>query len=60
MDKQRITVDEFAEVTFAAVLRALENRRLVPRGPIIYGIIWFPEPLSGAEAGRLGGAAKQR
>jgi hypothetical protein len=43
---QRITVDEFTEVTFNAVFRALQERK-VPLGPIIYGIIYMPEGLQG-------------
>ncbi len=41
-----ITFEDFTEVTFQAVLRALEARKL-PRGPIIIGIIWAPEGLRG-------------
>ena len=42
----RIGVEEFAEVTFNAVLRAVEAQKF-PRGPIIYGIIYMPEGLPG-------------
>ena len=48
----RITVDEFTQVTFNAVLKALQERK-VPHGPLIYGIIWLPEGVRsgvGAEA----------
>lgn len=38
----RITFDQFVEVTFSAMLRALEARKL-PHGPILIGIIWRPE-----------------
>jgi len=43
----QITVDEFAEVTVAAVLRGLEARRNpdLRLGPIVYGIIAWPEGL---------------
>jgi hypothetical protein len=40
----RIGVEEFTEVTFNAVLRAVEAQKF-PRGPIIYGIIYMPEGL---------------
>jgi len=46
----QITVDQFAETTFAAVLRALQTERQpgrLPLGPIIYGIIAFPEAFEG-------------
>ena len=44
-----ITVEEFAEVTFKSVLRALESRqgKRFPIGPIIYGIIAWPEGFPG-------------
>lgn len=42
----RITVDEFTQVTFNAVLKALQERRVTP-GPLIYGIIWLPEGVRG-------------
>jgi hypothetical protein len=42
----RIGVEEFTEVTFNAVLRAIEAQKF-PRGPIIYGIIYVPEGLPG-------------
>ena len=54
MASERISVDEFAEVTFNAILRALEARKIPPRGPIIYGIIWFPESLPGGEVMKPG------
>jgi hypothetical protein len=59
MAQERITVDEFAEVTFSAILRALETRKLRPGGPIIYGIIWFPEAFHGGEIVGPGGAKSQ-
>ena len=46
----QISVDQFAEATFAAVLRALQAERQpgrLPLGPIIYGIIAFPEAFEG-------------
>jgi hypothetical protein len=46
----QISVDQFAEATFAAVLRALQAERKpgrLPLGPIIYGIIAFPEAFEG-------------
>ena len=47
----RISVEDFAEATFSSVLRAIEARpqsgRKFPFGPIIYGIIWYPEGLEG-------------
>ncbi len=36
-----ISFEDFAEVSLAAVLRALETHQL-PRGPIIIGIIYDP------------------
>lgn len=42
----RISVDELTAATFSGVLRALEERRLPPTkwpGPILAGIIWWPE-----------------
>jgi hypothetical protein len=50
-----ISVDDFAEATFKAVMRAAEARKLEPGddrqklilGPIIYGIIWWPEGFPG-------------
>ena len=48
-EASRITVDEFTEATFKAVLRAMEARKPFDReqgifpGPILYGIIWWPE-----------------
>jgi len=44
----RVTFDQFVEVTFSAMLRALEARKL-PTGPILIGIIWRPE--AGARGG---------
>jgi hypothetical protein len=52
-----ISVDEFTEATFKAVLRAAEARKAgtgvdregILAGPIIYGIIWWPEGGPGGE-----------
>jgi hypothetical protein len=43
-----ISVDDFTEATFKAVLRAAEARKVdpelrFPQGPILYGIVWWPE-----------------
>ena len=47
-----ISLEEFTEVTLRSVVRAMEARsrvdRKFPFGPIIFGIIWYPE------AGTLG------
>jgi len=53
-----ISVDEFTEATFKAVMRASEARKAAARadkhdflpGPIIFGIIWWPEGGPGGEA----------
>jgi hypothetical protein len=45
-----ITVEDFAEATFRSVLRALEARER-PFGPIIYGIIAWPEGFAGETIG---------
>jgi hypothetical protein len=37
-----ISFDEFTEATFSAVLRATAARKL-PHGPIIVGIVYWPE-----------------
>lgn len=52
----RITVDQFAEVTMSALIRALE-RRPGPKvlGPIIYGFIYFPQGMPGEIVGPRGG-----
>lgn len=56
----RITVDEFAEASFNAVLRALDARaervrdERPPFGPIIYGIIAWPSDFPGSHV-PLGG-----
>jgi hypothetical protein len=42
-----ISVSEFTEATFAAVMRAIEARQF-PRGPIIYGIIYLPQEVGAA------------
>ncbi len=44
----RIQLDEFTQLAFESVLRASELRRLPANkfpGPIIFGIIWWPEGL---------------
>jgi hypothetical protein len=41
----QVTLEEFTEVTLAAVARAIDRRKgpkIIP-GPIIFGIIWWPE-----------------
>lgn len=43
---ERISVDQLTEAAFSGVLRALDERKLVPRdfpGPILVGIIAWPE-----------------
>jgi hypothetical protein len=42
----KITVEDFTEATFNAVLRAIEARKF-PHGPIIYGIVYMPQGLPG-------------
>ena len=59
MANAKISVDEFAEVTFNAILRALEARKIPPKGPIIFGIIWFPETLPGGEVVKSGAIGRQ-
>ncbi len=58
----RITVDEFAESTFAAITKAIDRRPTRPggiRGPIIFGIIYFPDGLPGDFGGNLPGSGGQ-
>ena len=46
MADQRIDLDQFTQLAFEAVLRAGAARKLPPGkfpGPIIFGIIWWPE-----------------
>jgi hypothetical protein len=47
----RISLEEFTEVTLNSVVRAMEARsrpdRKFPFGPIIFGIIWYPESPTG-------------
>jgi len=47
MASQRIAVEDFTQVAFEGVLRAIEARNRedfrLPYGPIIYGIVWDPE-----------------
>ena len=43
---RQITVEEFAETTMAAMLRAIDARerpKKFPFGPIIFGYIFWPE-----------------
>src|ERR1700730_1369316 len=42
-----VSVEQFTEVTFNAVLRAIDAQKF-PHGPIIYGIIYMPEGVQGA------------
>lgn len=37
-----VSVEQFTEVTFNAVLRAIDAQKF-PHGPIIYGIIYMPQ-----------------
>ena len=57
----RISLDEFTQLTFQSVLRASELHKLPPNrfpGPIIFGIIWWPQgmtpPGAGIGAPRIG------
>ena len=41
-----ISLEDFTELTLKSVLRAMEVRsqtQRFPLGPIIFGIIWYPE-----------------
>jgi hypothetical protein len=45
-DQKGINLEEFTQLAFESVLRAGEARKLPPGkfpGPIIFGIIWWPE-----------------
>jgi hypothetical protein len=46
-----ISFEDFTEVTLKSVVRAIQVRDQAPRkfplGPIIFGIIWYPEALTG-------------
>lgn len=48
---ESITFAEFTETTLAAVSRAIEVRRerdpKLPIGPILFGLIWWPDGLEG-------------
>ena len=55
-----INLEQFTQLTFESVLRAMEARKLPPTkfpGPIIFGIIWWPEGIAapgvGLEAPRI-------
>jgi hypothetical protein len=53
----QIQLDEFTQLAFEAVLRATDARKLPPTkfpGPIIFGIIWWPEGVPSPGAG-IGG-----
>jgi hypothetical protein len=47
-----ISFEEFTEATLSSVMRAMEVRspaqRKFPIGPIIFGIIWYPEMVTGS------------
>jgi hypothetical protein len=47
MPLQQIAVEDFTQVAFEGVLRAIEARNReefrLPYGPIIWGIIWDPD-----------------
>jgi hypothetical protein len=47
MPPQQIAVEDFTQVAFEGVLRAIEARNRedfrLPYGPIIYGIVWDPD-----------------
>lgn len=47
-----IPFDQFTESTLAAVLRAVEAQKL-PHLPIIIGIIWNPQGLSGVQGAAI-------
>lgn len=54
MAESRVPLEELTEAAFTGVLRALEARKIAPAerekflpGPILVGIIWWPERLPG-------------
>ena len=50
----RIELQDFTQLAFEAVVRASEAKKLPPsriRGPIIFGIIWWPDGIPVPEAG---------
>jgi hypothetical protein len=55
MEKERrpesISFAEFTETTLTAVSRAIEARReldpRLPIGPVLFGLIWWPDGLEG-------------
>lgn len=52
----RIELQDFTQVAFEAVIRASEAKKLAPNkihGPIIFGIIWWPEGIPVPE-GQIG------
>ena len=55
-----ISFEQFTEVTTAALLRALEVRKL-PRGPILIGIVYYPEGIGpGGRGGQVVGPGAVR
>ena len=54
-----VTVQHFTEAVFNGVLRALDARKPgLPKGRIIYGIIWDPALGTVAEAGGIRGSGE--
>lgn len=54
MAQSRVSLEELTEAAFTGVFRALEARKIAPAergkflpGPILVGIIWWPERLPG-------------
>ena len=50
-ETKNISFEDFTEVTLKSVLRAMEVRsksQRFPVGPIIFGLIWYPEVLTGS------------
>jgi len=54
MAESRVSLEELTEAAFSGVFRALEARKIAPAdrekflpGPILVGIIWWPERLPG-------------
>jgi hypothetical protein len=60
-----ISFEDFTELTLKSVVRAIEVRDQLPRrfplGPIIFGIIWYPESVIGlpGEILQQGGVARE-
>lgn len=57
VEPQRVALDQVTEAAFSGVLRALEARNLKPEqfpGPILVGVIAWPELTSAAQQARQG------